>query len=62
MVQLAGAWKRVATDNAIRVARITGAGDKAYDLLMFLRYRRGRVARGGDYQGPWRAIRLNPHH
>jgi enoyl-CoA hydratase len=30
MVQLAEAWKRVAEDDSIRVAIITGAGDKAF--------------------------------
>ena len=40
VVQLAEAWKRIAADNAIRVAIITGAGDKAFsvgaDLARFL--------------------------
>jgi enoyl-CoA hydratase len=40
MVQLADAWQRVANDDAIRVAIITGAGKKAFsagaDLVRFL--------------------------
>jgi enoyl-CoA hydratase len=40
MGQLAEAWKRIAADNAIRVAIITGAGDKSFsagaDLARFL--------------------------